>query len=195
MIVHGHAPDSSHCRTGCPTHSLPTASSNLPSSTSPRAAGHRRPRRSPADDRGDELRFGAGIVVGAAVTAAALGGFVVGQADESPAATSAPGVATQTVSVESGSIADLVDAARPSIVSVRQTVTQSDPIGGQRQGTAAGTGFVLSADGYIVTNNHVVADGARHHGRRSRRLRGIRHHRRAPTPPATSPSSRSSAPT
>jgi putative serine protease PepD len=105
-------------------------------------------------------RFGAGLVVGAAVTAAALGGYVVGQDNaDSPAAVSAPGVAAQTVSVESGSIAALVHAARPSIVSVHQTVTKSSPTGGQLQGTAAGTGFVLSAEGYIVTNNHVVAEG------------------------------------
>ena len=113
----------------------------------------------PSRPRG-RARFGAGLVVGAAVTAAALGGYVVGQDNnDSPAAVSAPGVAAQTVSVEGGSIAGLVHAARPSIVSVHQTVTQSSPTGGQLQGTAAGTGFVLSADGYIDTTNHVVAEG------------------------------------
>jgi len=102
-------------------------------------------------------RFGAGLVVGAAVTAAALGGYVAGQNDSSTEpATAAPAVAAQTVAVESGSISDLVQAVRPSVVSVHQSVSQS---GTGLQGRAAGTGFVLTADGYIVTNDHVVADG------------------------------------
>jgi putative serine protease PepD len=93
------------------------------------------------------------------VTAAAIGGYVAGQ-DSTPAVeTSAPAVSAQPVSSTSGSIADLVEGARPSIVAVRQQVTQSNPTGGTAQGQAAGTGFVLSADGYIVTNNHVIADG------------------------------------
>ncbi len=41
------------------------------------------------------------------------------------------------------------------MVSVRQEVSQ----GGIARGQASGTGFVLSADGYIVTNNHVIAQG------------------------------------
>ena len=97
--------------------------------------------------------------MGAAVTAASLGGYVFGQ-DSTPASeTVASPVVAQPVSSTTGLIGDLVDAARPSIVSVRQQVTQADPMGGSAQGQAAGTGFVLSADGYIVTNNHVIAEG------------------------------------
>ncbi len=102
-------------------------------------------------------RFGAGLVVGAAVTAAALGGYVAGQSGTSAEpATAAPAVAAQAVAVETGSISELVQAVRPSVVSVHQSVTQS---GTGLQGRAAGTGFVLTADGYIVSNNHVVAEG------------------------------------
>ena len=105
-------------------------------------------------------RFGAGVLVGMAVTGAALGGFVVGQDSSTPVAspTKSTTVLAQPVSVSTGSIGDLVEAARPSVVSVRQEVTQTGPLG-TSQGQAAGTGFVLSADGYIVTNNHVIADG------------------------------------
>jgi S1-C subfamily serine protease len=106
-------------------------------------------------------RFAAGVLVGAALTGAAVGGYAVGQQDEPSAAvtTAGPAVAAQDVSVSTGSISDLVDAVRPSVVSVRQEVTQTDPLGQTSRGQAAGTGFVLSADGYIVTNNHVIAEG------------------------------------
>jgi S1-C subfamily serine protease len=101
------------------------------------------------------------VLVGVALTGAAVGGYTVGQ--DSTASTAAPtassSVELQPVNTSTGSISDLVDAVRPSVVSVRQEVTQSSPLGGTSVGQAAGTGFVLSADGYIVTNNHVVAEG------------------------------------
>jgi putative serine protease PepD len=91
------------------------------------------------------------------VTAAALGGYVVGQGDStSESAVATPPIAAQTVASQSGSISDLVQAVRPAVVSVHQSVTRS---GTGQQGRAAGTGFVLTADGFIVTNNHVVAEG------------------------------------
>ena len=105
-------------------------------------------------------RFGAGLVVGAAVTAAALGGYVVGQdGSDAPVVDSAVAAdavvdadpAVEPVVTESGPIADLVAAARPSVVLVEQ---RTGGFGG-----STGTGFVLSSDGYVVTNNHVVEGG------------------------------------
>mgnify|MGYP001815998157 CR=1 FL=1 len=106
-------------------------------------------------------RFGAGVLVGVALTGAAVGGYAIGQQDDQSAAvtTAAPPVVAQDVSASTGSISDLVEAVRPSVVSVRQEVTQTGPLGQTSRGQAAGTGFVLSADGYIVTNNHVIAEG------------------------------------
>ena len=130
-----------------PPTSTPGWEPPTPAGPSPRPSRHR-------------ARFGAGVLVGMAVTGAALGGFVVGQDSSTPVAspTKSTTVPALPVSVSTGSIGDLVEAARPSVVSVRQEVTQTGPLG-TSQGQAAGTGFVLSADGYIVTNNHVIADG------------------------------------
>lgn len=83
------------------------------------------------------------------------------------------------------SFADMVARLQPAVVNIstKQTVVQqarpANPFqgtpfeglfgqgqGGQsgptrQQGSSLGSGFLISADGYVVTNNHVIAPGAR----------------------------------
>ena len=116
-----------------------------PPPPAPRLIGQERPRGP---------RFVTGVIVGALVGATVSGGIVAIAGRDSD-----PGAAPAAVTVPFNSISALVTEARPSIVSIHNSVTQTDIFGNVAEGQAAGTGFVLSTDGYIVTNNHVV-DGA-----------------------------------
>jgi serine protease Do len=81
------------------------------------------------------------------------------------------------------SFADMVAKLQPAVVNIstKQTIVQRQPanpfsgtpfgdlfggMGGQggapvkREGASLGSGFLISPDGYVVTNNHVIAPGA-----------------------------------
>lgn len=75
------------------------------------------------------------------------------------------------------SFADMVERLQPAVVNIstKQRVQVPNPFAGTpfgslfgaddaqpqtRQAQSLGSGFIISADGYIVTNNHVVAPGA-----------------------------------
>ncbi len=61
---------------------------------------------------------------------------------------------------QEGSIAEIADRVSPSVVSILTAVESSDWFGRTVESAAAGTGVIVSADGYILTNKHVV-DGAK----------------------------------
>ncbi|MET0461324.1 MAG: trypsin-like peptidase domain-containing protein, partial [Ilumatobacteraceae bacterium] len=82
--------------------------------------------------------------------------------DDATGSASAPAAASASPPVKgapTNTIDALVAGAEPSIVSIHDSIAQTDTFGREVEGQAAGTGFVLSADGYLVTNDHVV-DGA-----------------------------------
>lgn len=56
-----------------------------------------------------------------------------------------------------GSIASVANSVSKSVVSIITSTTQRSLINSESSATAAGTGFILSKDGYIATNKHVVS--------------------------------------
>ncbi|MFC8538272.1 S1C family serine protease [Streptomyces sp. NPDC057249] len=97
------------------------------------------------------------LVAAVAIAAAVVGGgtaTVIGRLADAPAATAAgSGVVPGTTVSQSdkGTVAGVAKALSPTIVEIGATSTA---------GQSTGSGVVITSDGEIVTNNHVIADAS-----------------------------------
>jgi S1-C subfamily serine protease len=82
-----------------------------------------------------------------------------GNAPGAGAAAGTAGTDDATTIVSTGDLTDMVAEASQSVVTVTVEVAQRTPFG-LAQGTGVGSGVILSPDGYILTNAHVVDDAA-----------------------------------
>jgi serine protease Do len=66
---------------------------------------------------------------------------------------------SSTTSVDySSDIQSVAKAVMPSVVGVKTEITQQNFFGSSSQGESVGTGIVVSSDGLVLTNQHVVSD-------------------------------------
>lgn len=121
-----------------------------------------RPSR-PSLPRSERLR--AGLLAGAFVVIALLAGFVggyVGIRNDGGLVSSSLSGQKKIVTSQSQLISQIAKKVGPSVVSINVSITgaSTSTFGGSPQAQeAAGTGIIISANGLVVTNRHVVPDG------------------------------------
>ena len=149
----------------------PTATPITPTSASTPTTP---PAVSPTPGPGPKRTRRTGSVVAAAVLAATLASgstavLVVGLTGGSAATTPATGSAASpnavvtgtTTDVEAGDLTAVVAGATPSVVTITsETQARRGFSPFSVPATGVGSGVVLTADGYILTNAHVVADSS-----------------------------------
>lgn len=72
---------------------------------------------------------------------------------------SGSGVDGNSANFVEGSVADIVEKVSESVVSIVTSVKTTSFFGYSSESQAAGTGIIVTSDGYILTNKHVI-DGA-----------------------------------
>jgi S1-C subfamily serine protease len=113
---------------------------------------------------------GLGTIIAASVVSAALaaGGTAIVVSQVAPPApgsgtpAAADAVTTSVATVQSADLTDVVARARESVVTITadgMTTDRFSPFG--QPTTGIGSGVIITADGYILTNRHVVEDSTR----------------------------------
>lgn len=96
-----------------------------------------------------------GALIGNSLT----GGAVYNHGSTKKASATASGYTLEDATGSNMTVQEITDAAKPSVVEIKTESVTSDAWMQQYVTEGAGSGVIITNDGYIVTNNHVI-DGA-----------------------------------
>lgn len=115
----------------------------------------------------DKKRYGGGAIVLASILAALIGGLsgsaiIYMNTPEDKAPNNNSGFSGSNVNINIEETAESVVEAvakkvTPSVIGIRTTTSVMNFFGGQQEATGEGSGVIYSADGYIITNYHVIS--------------------------------------
>jgi serine protease Do len=88
-----------------------------------------------------------------------LGWLAYNQSD-TPITFSGSGTDGNSTNFTDGSIADVAAKVSSSVVSIVTSVKTTNFFGQSSNSSAAGTGIIVSSDGYILTNKHVISEAS-----------------------------------
>ena len=131
--------------------------------TAPTAEAHATPetKTSNAIARSNSSGVGkAALAISAVALALGCGGLALGwiaySHTNTPITFLGSGTDGNSANFTEGSIADIANKVSKSVVSIVTSTKTTNFFGMDYNGTAAGTGVILTSDGYILTNKHVI---------------------------------------
>lgn len=110
------------------------------------------------NERGNKF----GLVLGLSIAAVILGagglslGWLAYEKSSTPITFLSSGTDGNAANFTEGSIADIAEKVSKSVVSIITSTKTTDYFGQSYSASAAGTGVIVSSDGYIITNKHVI---------------------------------------
>ena len=100
------------------------------------------------------LAFFAFLFAGASLTVSIIDHYK----EDTPITIAGSGTDGNSANFTEGSIADVANKVSGSVVSITTEIRTTGWFGQSSTSTAAGTGIIVSSDGYILTNKHVIED-------------------------------------
>lgn len=114
----------------------------------------------PTTKRSRTAVMGIPLIIVGSLASGFTGAWLYDRVDETLPATSQTVTQSRAQVIAEGEVVtDVAKTVSPSVVSIVVKTSQSNPYFGSTYQEGAGTGIIISKDGYILTNKHVVGDG------------------------------------
>ncbi len=140
---------------------LTESAPDKPVSAEPKTEPKTDPKTDPAQPKQSTSANKAAVAVSLVALVCGCGGLALGwlgyEKASTPLTLLSSGADGNSANFVEGSIADVAEKVSKSVVSIVTSTKTTDFFGKSYSSAAAGTGIIVSSDGYILTNKHVIS--------------------------------------